>query len=835
MDILDMQWSPRGFLASSSIDNCVMIWHPKSSTLASNAVLSPIRILRGHQSFVRGVAFDATGKYLASSGIDNVILVWDADNNFKEVRRIRNPVKDSPDTSLFRRMDWAPDGLSLCISSALKSGKPVGNVIKRKTWEVAADLVGHTAATSCCRFSPHMFIPSTLSITSLESSKPIKMDKTNEIDRMDALPSDQTSQEPDRQLQDDQLVDLTQEGTESPHEKPSGLRKSLRLTGVPLPDALSDDTSDSDTTSTNESEESNDSNMKVGFKLKASALSCVVAVGDQVGVVSIWGSHSNRALLVLRDIFDGPVTDISWLNTYQTISDGQHMGRQQGKMNLNGKTIFACCGLDGYVLIVDLEQNVLGEMISKNSDSFNQHIQLLYGKSYDDIVHKTIQAPIVQESASDPVHSLNKLVSAVSLAKSSNQTQSSNSLSTSQSPMKDTAPTTANVMALQVQTKTKDGKKRIQPVLLQDDGNIDESYLSRDELGISSLSNDLMASSSYGKASTVGAKRPNPMAETLSIDKRPRTGGNSNQFNSSESYIRIVVHTDRYICDVPRLFPSKTSTNANDDIESLLISKYLLINNSMKLVNGENIVNSSEEYLYQQHREDIFRLVVSSHRDSNPSKISYSIDTILQNGSQWSKSISSEVTCIMCVYLSPNISTIESPQCHGFLIVGAIDGKFDILQYETGLSIISSQLLLGTSICQISAIIPESNPSSESSWSQGRETVFRLSAMTGEGMVWLWDVLYDPITSKGMLKCIEKCSIGDIVKSLNTPDESIGRNGKTAGKSLNESKRSETAILIESFALMKDGNVSIQIKHMKSKDIHRYIYSIDSKAWCCHD
>jgi protein HIRA/HIR1 len=71
MDVLDICWSSRGILASASIDNNIMIWDLRSQidsvaqgNTYSPALISPYRVLSGHMSFVKGVAFDPIGRYL---------------------------------------------------------------------------------------------------------------------------------------------------------------------------------------------------------------------------------------------------------------------------------------------------------------------------------------------------------------------------------------------------------------------------------------------------------------------------------------------------------------------------------------------------------------------------------------------------------------------------------------------------------------------------------------------------------------------------------------------------------------------------------------------------
>jgi len=61
------------------------------------------------------------------------------------VSAVTEPMRGTVDRSMFRRISWAPDGTSLCVSAAAKATKPIGVVLRRGTWESLADLVGHQA------------------------------------------------------------------------------------------------------------------------------------------------------------------------------------------------------------------------------------------------------------------------------------------------------------------------------------------------------------------------------------------------------------------------------------------------------------------------------------------------------------------------------------------------------------------------------------------------------------------------------------------------------------------------------------------------------------------
>ena len=97
MDILDLDWSPRGFLASASIDNTIIIWDGKTIGVpGAPAIQSPLHILRGHDNYVKGVAFDPLGKFLVSSSSDNILNVWDTDT-WEVTEKLTEPMRNSLD------------------------------------------------------------------------------------------------------------------------------------------------------------------------------------------------------------------------------------------------------------------------------------------------------------------------------------------------------------------------------------------------------------------------------------------------------------------------------------------------------------------------------------------------------------------------------------------------------------------------------------------------------------------------------------------------------------------------------------------------------------------
>ena len=101
-------------VASVSIDNSVRVWD-----VAADAARQLVAVLQGHRGMVKGIAWDPIGRYLASHGDDRAVVVWEQ-RDWSEAARIEAPFQRSTAKTLFRRLDWSPDGQFLCCPHAFK-------------------------------------------------------------------------------------------------------------------------------------------------------------------------------------------------------------------------------------------------------------------------------------------------------------------------------------------------------------------------------------------------------------------------------------------------------------------------------------------------------------------------------------------------------------------------------------------------------------------------------------------------------------------------------------------------------------------------------------------
>ena len=157
-DVKDIAWSPQDdILATCSIDNTVRVWQVAGVKEAINS--RPISVLRGHENWVRGLSWDPVGKYLASSGDDNALILWRT-SDWKQERRITEPFSGSTSMCTVRRINWSPDGKSLCVSHAFKRPRHVAALVERGDWTSNMSLVGHDTPVGAVRFSGRLYAKS---------------------------------------------------------------------------------------------------------------------------------------------------------------------------------------------------------------------------------------------------------------------------------------------------------------------------------------------------------------------------------------------------------------------------------------------------------------------------------------------------------------------------------------------------------------------------------------------------------------------------------------------------------------------------------------------------
>lgn len=159
-DVQDLAWSPDGqLLVSVGLDSAIIVW--------SGTTFEKLKRLNWHQSHVKGVAFDPANKFFVTCSDDRTARVVrysrasPTELSFSVEAIVSSPFVDSPLTTYFRRCSWSPDGETIVCPNATNGQIPTVAIIDRGQWSQSKSeqmsLVGHEGTTEVARFSPRMY------------------------------------------------------------------------------------------------------------------------------------------------------------------------------------------------------------------------------------------------------------------------------------------------------------------------------------------------------------------------------------------------------------------------------------------------------------------------------------------------------------------------------------------------------------------------------------------------------------------------------------------------------------------------------------------------------
>uniref|UniRef100_A0A8C6ZLC6 Protein HIRA n=1 Tax=Nothoprocta perdicaria TaxID=30464 RepID=A0A8C6ZLC6_NOTPE len=426
-----VRWSNNGvYLASGGDDKLIMVWKRAayigpSTVFGSSSKLTNVEqwrcvsILRSHSGDVMDVAWSPHDAWLASCSVDNTVVIWNA-VKFPEILATLKG-----HSGLVKGLTWDPVGKYIASQADDRSLK----VWRTLDWQLETSITkpfdecGGTTHVLRLSWSPdgHYLVSAHAMNNSGPTAQIIERDgwKTN----MDFV----------------------------------GHRKAVTVVKF-NPKIFK-------------------KKQKNGSSTKSSCPYCCCAVGSKDRSLSVWLTCLKRPLVVIHELFDKSIMDISW--------------------TLNGLGILVC-SMDGSVAFLDFSQDELGDPLSEEEKS-NIH-QSTYGKSLAIMTEAQLSTTIIE----------NPEMLKYQQRQQQQQVEQKNASIREASGTTTAAPKVAsmvngesledirkNLLKKQVETRTADGRRRITPLCIAqlDTGDFSTAFFNSIPIS-GSLTGSMMSSQS---------------------------------------------------------------------------------------------------------------------------------------------------------------------------------------------------------------------------------------------------------------------------------------------------------------------------------------------------
>nr|XP_056715852.1 protein HIRA isoform X2 [Euleptes europaea] len=459
-----VRWSNNGlYLASGGDDKLVMVWtraayigpstvFGSSSKLANVEQWRCVSILRSHSGDVMDVAWSPHDAWLASCSVDNTVVIWNA-VKFPEILATLKG-----HSGLVKGLTWDPVGKYIASQADDRSLK----VWRTMDWQLETSITkpfdecGGTTHVLRLSWSPdgHYLVSAHAMNNSGPTAQIIERDgwKTN----MDFV----------------------------------GHRKAVTVVKF-NPKIFK-------------------KKHKNGSSTKPSCPYCCCAVGSKDRSLSVWLTCLKRPLVVIHELFDKSIMDISW--------------------TLNGLGILVC-SMDGSVAFLDFSQDELGDPLSEEEKS-NIH-QSTYGKSLAIMTEAHLSTTIIenpemlkyqqrQQQGGQKNDAIRDAAGSAMAAPKMASMVNGESLEDIRK----------NLLKKQVETRTADGRRRITPLCIAqlDTGDFSTAFFNSIPIS-GSLAGTMMSASQtnqlmsldYNATNSLGTSKPT--LEPVAVSVKPTEDG----------------------------------------------------------------------------------------------------------------------------------------------------------------------------------------------------------------------------------------------------------------------------------------------------------------------
>ncbi|XP_054144948.1 protein HIRA isoform X3 [Melozone crissalis] len=533
-----VRWSNNGvYLASGGDDKLIMVWKRAayigpSTVFGSSSKLTNVEqwrcvsILRSHSGDVMDVAWSPHDAWLASCSVDNTVVIWNA-VKFPEILATLKG-----HSGLVKGLTWDPVGKYIASQADDRSLK----VWRTLDWQLETSITkpfdecGGTTHVLRLSWSPdgHYLVSAHAMNNSGPTAQIIERDgwKTN----MDFV----------------------------------GHRKAVTVVKF-NPKIFK-------------------KKQKNGSSTKSSCPYCCCAVGSKDRSLSVWLTCLKRPLVVIHELFDKSIMDISW--------------------TLNGLGILVC-SMDGSVAFLDFSQDELGDPLSEEEKS-NIH-QSTYGKSLAIMTEAQLSTTIIENP---------EMLKYQQRQQQGDQKNSSIREGSGNS----TAPKVAsmvngesledirkNLLKKQVETRTADGRRRITPLCIAqlDTGDFSTAFFNSIPISgtlsgsmMSSQSNQQLMSLDSNAANSLNTSKPSVEPTAASIkptdDAANKDGVNATSASAAPSASSSSVLTTPSKIEPMKAFDSRFTerskatsgtavvTNTNQTVVDRLKDQNLIKDNKPK-------------------------------------------------------------------------------------------------------------------------------------------------------------------------------------------------------------------------------------------------------------